>query len=282
MAFTEASLAITEAHRLSQVGLRAQTELDAALLMQLFTLDDIKGSWPATEAALVELVRERGAQSVTMSQRAYELIRDAEDIAGVATVRGPGGPLDVDLLVQNLRVVGPGTAGEGLVKGWADVMGTTTSRVAGEASRVVLNRGRAAMHNSAMADKECIGWVRVTDGNPCAFCRLLASRGPVYKTEDAAVATRSVFSRNRRGRSTDGRARGKAGAAAPAIWSDRANGFRAHAHCACTARPIYSADDPLLNRSERFFDEYEKALLAHPDKDPLNAYRAWLRDQNRA
>lgn len=281
MAFNQTSLAITEGYRLEQTGLRGQTELDVAVIMALlFNINDITGSWPETEAAIIEVIRQRGAQSVRLSQRAYELIRDAENIPGLPTVRGPGGPLDVDLLVKNLRAIGPGSAGEGLVKGWPDVVSTTTTRVAGEASRVTQNQGRFSMHNSAMADKECIGWVRVTDGNPCAFCRLLASRGPVYKSADTAVATRSKYAKGRTTKKDkpDKRGRGKPGEAAPGIWSDRANGFRAHAHCACQARPIYSLDDKLLDRSKQFRDEYEKAILADPGGDPLNVYRKWLRD----
>lgn len=279
MAFNETSLAITEGYRLEQVGLRAQTEVEVAAVMALlFNIGDINGTWPATEAALVEVVRQRGAQSVLLSQRAYQLIRDAENIPGVATVRGAGS-FDVDLLVRNLRVAGPGSAAEGLFNGWADPVRTTTTRVAGESSRFTMNRGRNSMHNSAMADKQCIGWVRVTDGNPCAFCRTLASRGPVYKSEDAAVATRAKFGKGRTTKNDklDRRSRGKPGGKASAIWSDRANGFRAHAHCACQARPIYSREDPLLSRSEQFLEEYEKATLADPGGDPINAYRTWLR-----
>ena len=281
MAFNDLSLALTESYRLSQVGVQAQTESEvAALMAMLFDIGDIQGSWPEVEAAIVETVRRQRGVSVQLSQRAYEMIRDAEQIPGVPTVRGPGA-FDVDLFVKNLRIVGPGSAGEGLLKSWPDPLGTATSRTAGEAARVAQNAGRFSMHNSLLADKKCIGWVRVTDGNPCAFCRLLASRGPVYKTADAAVATRVKFGagRTRNDGKADRRSKGKPGGKAPGIWSDRANGFRAHAHCACQARPIYSERDPLLNRSAQFYDEYEAAILARPDLDPINAYRTWLRRQ---
>src|SRR5690606_6285792 len=72
----------------------------------------------------------------------------------------------------------------------------------GAATKAVLTGGRKSLLTLMEADRQLIGWVRVTDGNPCAFCAMLASRGIVrYKSEAAAK-------------------------------------FQAHDHCACTAEPV--------------------------------------------
>jgi hypothetical protein len=279
MSVTEESLALTEALRQSQVQVRAGVMADVAGLVAMLDFDDITRSWPALEAELIATTQFRRRQSETTAQMFYRMIREAEGVPGVPTVRAAD-PLDVAQLVRNLRVVGAGTAGQGVAEGWTTVRQTTASRIEGEITRNAENGGRFSTINSANADKECIGWLRITDGNPCAFCRMLASRGPVYKSRESALATRSKFSKARG--KPDGRSRGKPGSPAPAIWSDRAKDFRAHPHCACTARAIYSTSDRLLRQSEEFYKEYNDAYDRYPDKDPLNAYRAYLRDRERA
>ncbi|QWY81827.1 MuF-like minor capsid protein [Microbacterium phage Honk] len=67
------------------------------------------------------------------------------------------------------------------------------------AKRQVLNAGRE--HIIALTKTSGYGrWARVSDGSPCAFCRMLVSRGPVYTAS-------SVH-------------------------------FRAHDGCGCSARPV--------------------------------------------
>lgn len=51
----------------------------------------------------------------------------------------------------------------------------------GAASRQVLTGGRQSLLTLVERDARARGWVRVTDGDPCAFCAMLASRGPVFK-----------------------------------------------------------------------------------------------------
>ena len=38
----------------------------------------------------------------------------------------------------------------------------------------------------AAKDALAVGWRRVSDGHPCAFCAMLASRGFVYHTAETA------------------------------------------------------------------------------------------------
>lgn len=85
----------------------------------------------------------------------------------------------------------------------------------GVASRHVLTGGRQSLLTLLTADSQVQRWIRVTDGDPCAFCAMLAGRGPVYLTEDSA-------------------------------------GFKAHDHCACTAEGVYDLRAPWPGRAQEF------------------------------
>lgn len=45
---------------------------------------------------------------------------------------------------------------------------------------------------SASVNPHSTGWRRITDGDPCAFCAMLASRGPAYRTEASALTVTGV------------------------------------------------------------------------------------------
>ncbi|KAB5606685.1 hypothetical protein EHS19_06735 [Bifidobacterium jacchi] len=40
-----------------------------------------------------------------------------------------------------------------------------------------------------MSKSRADGWRRVSDGDPCAFCAMLVTRGPVYTSRDKALHT---------------------------------------------------------------------------------------------
>ena len=88
-------------------------------------------------------------------------------------------------------------------------------QASGAATRHVLTGGRQSLLTLIEGDVQALGWARVTDGDPCAFCAMLSSRGIVYKSEASA-------------------------------------GFKAHDHCACTAEPAYSRSAPLPGRGSEF------------------------------
>lgn len=49
-----------------------------------------------------------------------------------------------------------------------------------------LNAGRTTMMKAVPADKDALGWKRITDSDPCDFCKMLATRGAVYKSAKTA------------------------------------------------------------------------------------------------
>jgi hypothetical protein len=257
---TEESAGLVELWRQSQVQQRGIIEAQTVEALMLLNVEDIVGTWPTVERLIIERIEDQRAQSVAATHRFYTDVRRAEGITGAFDLIDAE-LLDMRQLVTNLRIVGPQTAGRQMALGRTDVWRNTATRVAGEASRNVLGGGRSATLNTATADKKVIGWVRVTDGNPCAFCAMLASRGVSYrpyKTKKSAVGAggkKSVFVRkDKKGRTV--------------------NDFRAHQHCACTAKPVYSADDPLPGRAQEFQDIWNN--VARGTANPLNEFRKEL------
>lgn len=117
----------------------------------------------------------------------------------------------------SLNITGPIGQKAKIARGRTQREARDTSFVesSGVASRHVLTGGRQSLLTLLTADPKVHRWIRVTDGDPCGFCAMLASRGPVYLTEDSA-------------------------------------GFKAHDHCACTAEAVYHAGAPWPGRAQEF------------------------------
>jgi len=115
---------------------------------------------------------------------------------------------------------------------------------AGSATRHVLTGGRRSLLTLVEADPQALGWARVTDGDPCAFCAMLASRGPVYGSEAAA-------------------------------------GFSAHDACACTAEPVYSRQAPWPGRAREFQELWRETTRNTSGRDSINAFRRAYEQQQR-
>lgn len=60
-------------------------------------------------------------------------------------------------------------------------------QAAGAFARHALNGGRETTEQTMRRDSRVQGWARVTDGDPCYFCAMLAGRGPVYRSKAAAI-----------------------------------------------------------------------------------------------
>jgi hypothetical protein len=231
MAVTATGEALTEAHRQAQIRLRAVVAADVARAWRLFDLGDIGASWARIEPVLLAVIVARHRVSVGLTARYLDLFRSAEDVPGVGQV--VAGPTPTrGQMVGNLRTLGPAAARR--MVGRADAAEVLLSTIEGEVSRQVLAGGRDTLVGSVTADRRALGYTRVTDGAPCAFCAMLAGRGPVY---DAATV-----------------------------------GFQAHRKCGCTGEPVYRDDQPWPRSAERWRDLYDQVAASRPpDSQALRA-----------
>lgn len=102
--------------------------------------------------------------------------------------------------------------------------------MSGYASSMALAGGQTTITNSVAR------WQRVTSAKPCAFCAMLASRGPVYRESTVR--------------------------------------FQAHPHCACSAEPAFTSGYTSAN--SRWADLWTAATGGLSGADALNAFRRAL------
>lgn len=129
-------------------------------------------------------------------------------------------------------------------------------KAANKAASKASNPGQDQINDQMENDDLVVRYQRITGRNPCAFCSLLASRGPVYKSEKSAS-------------------------------------FKPHSACACAAIPIFSDSPDLSPRDKFFMENYgtaqrqaDETRKRAPNKngtsnDGLNNWRRWLAEQYR-
>lgn len=183
MARTAAAAALTLSHQ------RLQRALSARVLAQLLR------AWPAVDPsrpatfdlfsdAATLLVRDGHRQSSGLAARYYAGFRVAEGLADEVPARLA--PVPTPERVSGLL---RGAAVTGILRARAAGFGVAAERdqgwirIAGQASGLVLGGGRSTLLELVGADPQVKGWQRVTAGEACAFCAMLASRGPVYGDE---------------------------------------------------------------------------------------------------
>ncbi len=240
MAATAAGDRLTEQHRRLQLALRAATLTQLLAIWPAFDSADIDTTWPPVEAGLVALIQARGANSSGLAARYYEQFRTLEG-AGPIVAHLPPPPPATDI-IGGLRYAGPANARRLVAAGAPNPGPTTLTHVAGEVTRQTLNQGRRTITDNVESDPVALGYARVTDGNPCAFCAMLASRGPVYR-------------------------------------SDQTGGFSAHGHCGCTAEPVFTRHQPWPGRNRHFQQLWARSTSGLHGDDARAAFRRAVEDR---
>lgn len=210
-------------------------------------------SWPAVRSALIPIVQQAREQSAALARAAYA---DARRDAGITDGEfDPAGPLSLALkrLEGALDVTGPVEFKKAIAAGKTpqEAMDAAAVRMVGSTQYLALEGGRQAMQRSIDADEQATGWARVTDADPCAWCAMLASRGPVYKSARTA-------------------------------GDPRRGGNSYHDHCACQAWPAFSNSEPFIGIAEKLYDDWLRETRGRGGKHAVNAFRRWWESEGRA
>lgn len=232
------ALALTESYRISQA--RAASKVTAQALIAFRTLlnpADLNGSF-TQYLALQNLLIGAGRQDAAgLAGAYYETHRFASGVDGTAQVYYAD-PLTLDQTAASLLYTGPVTVKRSLTKGSTieAAMRAAESATLGAIFRIVADGGRNTIHTTAMRDPKALGFARVTDGNPCAFCAMLASRGFAYKSEETA-------------------------------------GGQYHDRCGCFAQPMYRPTDTVPGRGQEFSDLWAATTGDVTGADKARAFR---------
>jgi len=193
---------------------------------------------PFTRAGLM-VVRAGNRASATASARYYVAFRHVEGVRGTVAV-APASPPPDHVVAAAIR--GGGLAGIlNARRSGATVQAAHDNgfvKASGAATQLVAAGGRETLLDAIGGDREAQGYQRVTDGDPCAFCAMVASQGIVAYDEDSA-------------------------------------GFEAHNHCGCTAEPAFEGSKVRAD-NERFRQSWDEVTQGLSGGEALNAFRAHL------
>lgn len=252
MAATDLGAGLTENHRTAQLAIKAEATRTALSLWALLDPGDLDANLAAWLDANLALIRQLDDQSQQTAAAYFTAFAQVE----TGRFYKPPKParLDLDRVRTNLRVTGPIAVKALLARGHPldRALQTSQVRVAGETARLAMQGHRRmlvdALNGQYGDNPPPVGYARVTAARPCAFCAMLASRGPVYQSESTG-------------------------------------GFRAHGHCSCTVEPVFTREQPWPGRAREFHDLWNQAQQQARDggelrrgtaNDALNAFRRAL------
>ncbi len=241
MARTREGAALTEAHRLAQVALSQNTAKEFLAVWRLLDPSALNATFPEYARLAKVVIDLNRSRSTDLAAAYLSAFRQAEGATAPLTA-ARAGELAKAQALTSLTVTGPVTIRQGLRAGKPLEKAAELALVSsvGAVRRHVLQAGRETISGTVQRDEEAVGVARVTDGRPCAFCAMVASRGAVYKSEMSAA-------------------------------------FEAHDHCGCTSEPVYGSDDYLApGRSQEFADLWESSTAGKSGNDARIAFRRAL------
>lgn len=221
------------------------------LLTALFSLGDPDGSWRALKIALKALVRDRRSQSAALAGPYYQRIRAEAGVSGTISLAPPR-ELVEQRLDEALDGAGLYVYRRSLRLGAtpAEARDRSVVTLTGTASRLALEGGRDVIEGTVLSDEDALGWIRITDGDPCSWCAMLASRGAVYKS----------------------------GATAGDV---RYGGVKYHDHDGCQAVPVFDRSNPFERRADELYAEWKRVTAGHSGTEARMVWRRYWdgRDQ---
>lgn len=177
---------LTEQHRRVQLAIGARTVTRLLTLWRLLDPADLRRTTPGWLDAALLVIAELHALSASAARSYYRDLRTRRLGASfTGTLAVPA--FSADAARTSLTVTGPVALERARRRGIALETASTAAALssARAGSRVAMLGGRETVMAATRADTRARGWVRVTGGDPCAFCVMLADRGAVYSETTA-------------------------------------------------------------------------------------------------
>lgn len=231
------TVGLAQQGRSLQLALRAQMMQDVVRLWPLLDPKRLDETWPGWLQAMIALTNRYHGMSSTAAGIFYQEARQhALDVpAPDALIKLA--PLPDESWLSRAY----GFSGPGLISDTKAAPTAPLSTTLGTAARIAAEGGRTTVIDTAEADPRAVGFYRVTDGDPCAFCAMLAARGPIYRSAASA-----------------------------------GEGNQWHNDCGCTVAPAFSHQHPLDDVAQAAADIYAKSTRGVDGAGKVAAFRkAW-------
>lgn len=242
---TDASAAAVQ-QRAAQAGLTKLLARDMQSLRKLIVPARMQQTVPQWILAVRALVGQYSKASGSLAANYYDAERVAAGMTGRFTVPLPDPPPDGQVeaslrwATKDIWPRNPDDPKTTAVQKLPLGQRLDAAEVRAEAvtQKLVIDSGRGTIQNAVRRDKQAVGWARTAALGACAFCKLLSTRGMVYKADTV--------------------------------------GFRAHDNCHCGAIPVFKGQrfdlSPHAAEWERLYREY----AAPHSGDQLNRFRQAL------
>lgn len=249
MAATAVGAQLTELQRTAQIRLAAQTVAQLRSAWGLLDPADLDATFQRWLRVAVPIVQANRSSSTRLAAAYLAAFRRAE-IGTVADLKVVfAAPVDVKAVTTSLLVTGPWSVKTAMTRGVMldRAVDVAQARTGAAGMRHALDGGRDTIVDTVAADRRALGWARVASANACAFCAMIASRGPDYGSEASAS-------------------------------------FEPHDGCQCGAEPVYHSDAAWPDQSQRYrdlWDEHTAGLSGGPAAgkgggEAFNAFRRAL------
>ncbi|MFD6638321.1 hypothetical protein ACFWDN_21170 [Micromonospora chalcea] len=215
----------------------AQVTVAYQTLLNPFDLDRTFPLYAEVVAQIIESARRSAA---ALAGAFYVAHREASRVLGEVPPIAYAGQLPEARLSTSLLVTGPVRVKFLTSKGATPAQAAAQARAATARATVrhVTDAGRDTIRDTSRRDRVALGFARVTDGDPCYFCAMLASRGPVYESAETAGADDPY-----------------------------------HDGCGCVPAPVYRRADPWPGRAREFEALWKDATAGKSGHAAINAFR---------
>ena len=172
----------SQAHRLAQASLAGLVARAIAhAWARLFDPHDLRGSSQRLTVAVEAVVQHYGRGASAGALTHFRNERRAQGVTGPIPRLRPAQPPSTDEIAAKVeKVLHP-------LYGPTDAVAVRDAQdaLASEAEQMMLDQSRDTIIAAVQEDREARAWARITEPGACSFCRLLATRGAVYKSEES-------------------------------------------------------------------------------------------------
>lgn len=223
-------------------------------LRRLIRPDRLQESVPLWMAAVRALVDQYGAASAVVAAGSYDRQRTAAGAAGRFDAEPASGSPEGQV-EASLRWATRGLWETEADQEPFDVRLAQAERLAeGVAQKLVADQGRATTRQAVDRDREAVAYARAAALGGCAFCKLMASRGAVYK--NARTAGRDANEK----------------------FTGDGSVVKFHDNCHCVVIPVFRGQQFALSAHAAEWDRIYREFAAPYPGDQLRRFRLALAD----